>query len=364
MKMTSQFRKDLAFRWSSRIGIFHVNSCVADQKRPNPIMTQLTRRFYSTASLRPLLLICNNASSFAPRAKLRSKASLRYQTSLRMALTPVGPFCPFRSSSAVEIEPRMEALHSAGPEFATEFMRIHLDLQMGKTPDPCKLKSVTDGIVSAVEKWENLIARLQLSKDFQTREYAFLTKTHLEQHDSSVESTASMMRWQAACMRAVANDCPPPMPPPNVDLTKMMEQVQDPTRKAPPTMTAMAAAEKITATPFSGDEAAFGSETVKAEYMQLCRDHMSLIEFGGKYDEFDPTGKIYYLDEIEKIEERWDIFFARFSLLGALNQQYVKQCDAFLASMGLTEAEYRQLLQLCHEKMRDDAERERNQLGL
>ena len=128
-------------------------------------------------------------------------------------------------------------------------------------------------------------------------------------------------------------------------------------------MTAMAAADKITATPFSGDEAAFGSETVKSEYMHLCRDHMGLIEFGGKYDEFDPTGKLYYLDEIEKIEERWDIFFARFNLLGALNQQYVRQCDAFLASLGLNETEFRQLLKQCHEKMREDADRERNQLG-
>ena len=126
----------------------------------------------------------------------------------------------------------------------------------------------------------------------------------------------------------------------------------------------MAAAEKITSTPFTGGEAAFESETVKAEYKQLCRDHMGLIELGGKYDEFDPSGKFYFLDEIENIEERWDIFFARFSLLGVLDQQYVQQCDASLASTGLTEAEYRQLLKQSHQKMRDDAERERNQRSL
>lgn len=276
-----------------------------------------------------------------------------------MALTPVGPFCPFRSSATTEIEPRAKTLHDAVPEVATDFKRLLLDLQMGNTPDPSRLQALADEVDAAVEKWESLNAALQLSKDFQMREYAFLTKTHLEQHDFSLESTASMMRWQAAFMRAMASNSPPPTPPPNVDLAKMMES-----RKPPPSMTAMAAAEKITATPFSGDEAAFGSATVKSEYMELCRDHKGLIEFGGKYDEFDRTGKLYYLDEIEKIEERWDIFFARFSLLKALNQQYVRQCDAFLASFGLTEAKFRQLLKQCHEKMREDADRERNQLGV
>ena len=63
-------------------------------------------------------------------------------TSLKMALTPVGPFCPFRSSAAIEIEPRMESLHSSTPEFATEMSRLQLDMQMGQIPDPERLKKV------------------------------------------------------------------------------------------------------------------------------------------------------------------------------------------------------------------------------
>ncbi|ACI65427.1 predicted protein, partial [Phaeodactylum tricornutum CCAP 1055/1] len=81
----------------------------------------------------------------------------------------------------------------------------------------------------------------------------------------------------------------------------------------------------------------FQSPTVKDEYEKLCRDHMSLIQFGGKYAEFDPLGKIRYLDEIEKIEDRWEVFFARFKLMGFLNKSYVTQCNDFLASMGLDE---------------------------
>lgn len=325
-------------------------------------MTRRSGRRRKTApvqllQLLQLLLLCSTTSALVNPPKLWNKASLSYRTTLRMALTPVGPFCPFRSYAAVAADSRMEALRSLGPEFATEFARIQLDVQMGNTPEPSKLNSVADRIDTAVDQWENLIVRLNLSKDFQTREYAFLTKTHLEERNSSVESTASMMRWQAGCMRAVANDTPIPMPPSQVDLEVLMKQVLNPNPKPPPSLTNMMGVEMIFATPFTGDEAAFKSKTVKAEYAQLCRDHMNLIEMGGRYDEFDRYGKIYYLDEIEKIKERWEIFFARFSLLGALDQTYVRQCNAYLASMGLTEADYRQLLKRCHQKMREDAER-------
>ena len=70
-------------------------------------------------------------------------------------------------------------------------------------------------------------------------------------------------------------------------------------------------------------------------------------------------GKIAFLDELEKIEERWEVFFARFKLLGQLNQEFVKQCDAFLESMNMTEDEFKKLLKKTHDIMRKDAERER-----
>jgi len=303
-----------------------------------------------------------------------------------MALTPVGPFCPFRSTAAIEVEPKMERLNSVGPKFATDMARIQFEMQMGRMPDPEQLKSVADSIDESVDDWENLVTRLRLSHDFQTREYAKLTQAHLQNHNETVEDIATMMRWQAGCMRAMANNTPPPMPPPSLDLAKLMEQQQQQQQqqkqqqqegdgnddssteqqktKPPPSISAMTAAEKITATPFTGDEPAFDSPTVKSEYEQLCKDHVSLIEFGNKYDSFDPVGKLYYLDEIEKIEERWDVFFARFKLMGALNAQYIEQCNAFLASMGMTETEYRQLLKQAHDLMRKEAEAQRNNFAL
>ena len=300
------------------------------------------------------------ANAFAPAlAKIGvAKFSLTNKFELNVALTPVGPFCPFRSEAAVDLDPKMEQLSSAQPEFSTEMARIQLDLQMGKAPDPERLKRVADDIDQAVDQWERLIVRLRLSPDFQTKEFAKLTQTHLETHGVTVESIASMMRWQAGCLRAMANYLPPPMPPPDLDLQSMMEQAQDESKGPPPSITAMQAAQSITAAPFSPNS--FTSATIKEEYENLVRDHSNLIKYGAKYDEFDPLGKIAYLNEIDRIEERWDVFFARFKLMGAINNDYKKQCDQFLASMNMTEKDYRSLLKKCHDLMRNDAERERD----
>lgn len=278
------------------------------------------------------------------------------QTSLCMALTPIGPFCPFRSSAAVAVEPRIEELNSQAPEFASEVARIQMDVQMGNEPDKDRLFRVADGIDKAVENWESLLARLKLSGDFQIREYSKLTQAHLASSGVSPQSVASMMRWQAGCMRAMALNAPPPMPPSDLDLQQLMRSAAS--DKPPPSLTQMSAAEKISCNPF--DDSALKTETIKKEYEQLCRDHRSLIEFGARYATFDPSGKIAFIDEIEKIEERWDVFFTRFSLMGELNGEFLRQCNAFLDSMNLNEGEYRLLLKKAHEIMRHDAEVERN----
>ena len=68
------------------------------------------------------------------------------------------------------------------------------------------------------------------------------------------------------------NNTPPPMPPAPMDLTKLMrEQQQQHQQRAKPSIKSMT---------------------------------------------FDPLVKLYYLDEMETMEDRWDVFFARFQLMG------------------------------------------------
>ena len=78
-----------------------------------------------------------------------------------------------------------------------------------------------------------------------------------------------------------------------------------------------------------------------------------------RYDSFDAAVKIVYIDQIEKIEERWDVYFAWFSLMGKLNDDFTKQCEAFLASVKMNEGEYREMLQKTYDVMRALAELER-----
>lgn len=273
-----------------------------------------------------------------------------------MALTPIGPFCPFKSSASEDIEPKMGELNEQAPEFATEMASIQLDVQMGKDPDKDRLFRVADGIDKAVANWENLLARLKQSGDFQTREYSKLTQAHLASSGVTPQGIASMMRWQGGCMRAMALNAPPPMPPADLDLQRLMKNAES--GKPPPSMARMSAAEKITSNPF--DESALKTETIRQEYAQLSLDHHEFIQLGALYSTFDPSGKIAFLEQIEKIEDRWDVFFTRFSLMGELNPVFTRQCTAFLDSMNLNEGEYRELLKKSHDLMREDAEEERN----
>ena len=267
-------------------------------------MGKSCRNLFSFAFSAVSLSFSNRLHAFqqAPLPSSRSYGGLA-ATQLNMALTPIGPFCPFRSASADELNPRMEKMQDTRPDFVEEMSKFQLDLQYGKTPEPERLRIIAEGIDQAVDQWEDLVTRLRISPDFQTREYAKLTEAHLETHGQSVAGLGSMMRWQAGCMRAMANGTPPPMPPPNLDLAKMMAEAQNP-EKPSPSINAMAAAEQITSQPFK-DAKVLGSPTVQDEYEKLCRDHSALIDFGNKYDSFDPLGKLRFLDEVEKIEERW-----------------------------------------------------------
>ncbi|CAJ1384259.1 unnamed protein product [Effrenium voratum] len=138
------------------------------------------------------------------------------------------------------------------------------------------------------------------------------------------------------------------MPPPDLNLA-VPENMPSATG-APPV---------IEAEPF--DSSAFKSDMVKEEYELLRRDHRQLIKMGESYGSFDPLGKIAFLDQLERIEERWDIFFGRLGLIGALSPEYKEQSAAFLQAMGLSPGEFRRLLRRAHDQMRLDAEDERSQ---
>ena len=277
-------------------------------------------------------------------------------------ITPVGPFCPFRSETTKldgTVDSGMGSLASKSQSFMAEMARLQLDSQMGTEPDPAKVEAVANEVAAALEEWELLMARLRLSTDFQSREYFKLTEAHLSGQGQSLQAIGLAMRWQVDAMRAFAKGQMPPMPPAGLDLEAMSRQQEQGGGGGGGMAGALGGPPAIDTTPFDGSEPAFESPVVREEYEALCREHAALVSLGASYGSYDALGKLAFLDALDAVEGRWDIFFTRFSLVGALNVDFKRQSDAFLQSMGLSPQSFRALLGRAHQIMRDEAEAER-----
>lgn len=80
---------------------------------------------------------------------------------------------------------------------------------------------------------------------------------------------------------------------------------------------------------------------------------------GERFGTFDPLGKLAFLDQLESVESRWDVFYSRFELLGQLNPDFATQTNGFLESMGMSAEIFRETLSDAHKLMREEAEKER-----
>jgi Domain of unknown function (DUF1825) len=58
----------------------------------------------------------------------------------------------------------------------------------------------------------------------------------------------------------------------------------------------------------------FDSEVIKQEATQLFTDYKYLIELGVKYGKFDREGQKIYIDQMEAVLDRFEIFMKRFEL--------------------------------------------------
>lgn len=111
-------------------------------------------------------------------------------------------------------------------------------------------------------------------------------------HRATPSSCAAQMgllvKWQADCMRALAANAMPPMPPPGVDMAKMAS-LQSPSGGGG--LAAMSPA-PVDCEPFEArrGEQLFGSPVVAEEYASLSRDHAALIKLGESYGAFDAAG--------------------------------------------------------------------------
>jgi hypothetical protein len=266
-------------------------------------------------------------------------------------ILPIGPFCPIHSnacrpSGALDVD--MSRLGARGSKIAAEMARIQLSAQMGQMPDVSRFRGLADDLDDALSVWQRSMRQLTETDDFQSREFAAVTDSHITRAGVSMSDMCAALAWQVEFLRAMADGKPPPTPP-DVDLSNLGDGGFDLARSiSPPT---------VDAPPFvDGATGAFASELVRAEYQTLVAEHAALITMGARFGTFDPRGQLAFIDAIEAVEERWDVLFSRFALMQQINPDFVAQTDAYLEAMGLDGPDdMRGLITLAHERMRASA---------
>merc|ERR1719217_423535 len=73
----------------------------------------------------------------------RTPSTGLYAISGSDVVTPIGPFCPFRSEACRldgDLGLGMGTISEEAPQFATEMARMQLDFQMGQQPDKDRVR--------------------------------------------------------------------------------------------------------------------------------------------------------------------------------------------------------------------------------
>jgi len=251
------------------------------------------------------------------------------------------------------------------PQLLAELTQMQSGVQTGNFAELIKnrgrMVTLADDLMKAEQELRVLLTRMRMATDFQSREYYKIASAWTSRQGESLATMGNMMRYSAETMRAVADGRPPMPPPPGYDPVKLMSLwVRQGSAAGLSVVATMATGQGVDSLPFTGREAAFQSDVVHAEYDQLCRDHKSIIKLGEQFGSFDPLGQIAFLDALEAVEERWDVFFSRFRLLGQLSPAFETQTSVFLESLGMSAQAFRELLREAHALLRADAEHARD----
>jgi len=239
-----------------------------------------------------------------------------------------------------------------------KFAPIALDAQLGNMPDPEVVRPLAVEMREAGELWKVTLARMRLAEDFQGLEFYKLTEAQIERKGMSMQLVQDLMAWQLDGMVAFCEGRDPP-PPPAGASPEILASMQD---TSPSALSQMLGADStLTAMPFDPNSRTMQTEVVRDEFAKLKLDHEQLIKMGEGYGSFDAAGKEMFLDQVEAIESRWEVFVSRFQLLGELNPEYVRQAKQYLQQVNLAPADFRQLIKEAHDLMRRDIALERQQ---
>ncbi len=102
----------------------------------------------------------------------------------------------------------------------------------------------------------------------------------------------------------------------------------------------------------------FDSEIVQQEARSLFQDYQSLMELGGDYGKFDREGKKLFIDKMEEMMERYQIFMKRFELSDDfMAQMTMKQLQSQLGNFGMTPQQMFNQMQSTLERMKSELDK-------
>lgn len=270
-------------------------------------------------------------------------------------ITPIGPFCPIKSAFCRDggsVTIGMDKLAGAGPDLTMKMARMELSAQMGQQIDVSSFREVADQFDATLQAWKASQDLMRNSGDFQSLEFHTMALCHIERSGIRLDDMYEQLLWQAQAMRAAADGRPPPpMPPGGLrrDVGNGFKMASTP----PP----------LDAEPFRNrGKQVFGSELIQNEHESIVNEHKMLIKMGESFGAFDPRGRLAFIDALEAVEARWDVFYSRISLMDAINPQFIEQTEEFIRAMGLEgAADLRALLKEAHDRMREHARKELEQ---
>ncbi len=101
----------------------------------------------------------------------------------------------------------------------------------------------------------------------------------------------------------------------------------------------------------------FDSEIVQQEAKKLFEDYQSLMEIGSRYGKFDREGKKLFIEQMEGLMERYQIFMKRFELSeDFMAQMTVEQLKTQLGQFGMTPQQMFEQMNQTLERMRAEIE--------
>jgi hypothetical protein len=101
----------------------------------------------------------------------------------------------------------------------------------------------------------------------------------------------------------------------------------------------------------------FESEIVQDEAKRLFSDYQQLMQLGGEYGKFDREGKKLYIERMEQMMERYQVFMKRFELSEDFQAKLtVEQLRTQLGQFGLTPETMFQQMHQTLERMKGQLE--------